>query len=181
LRTSIPAGVLAALTIALALALGGCGDTTPPVAEEGLETDSAYLTVLTAQNENAIEYSKAIVKTTKSDEVEEFASKVIEGRNAESDEISKLQQDGRPETATLSEAAETLGFPLSQFAISADGQPLTSPSTDQGYVKAMKSNANGVIRASNAELKDGSPEVMSFARLITSEREDELDSLKELR
>lgn len=176
-----PTSLLACLSLALALVLSGCSADTRSEGRValGLATDKAYLTILTAQNAVAIAYSEAILKNEPSARLANFAEGAIAARNQEAVEIEKLQaKDSDPAQFTLPNAAEQLGLTFRQLALSGDGALLAEPRSESEYVKAMKSNAKGVLKATEPETEHGSPGVVPFSKQVALRRTDELDSLR---
>ena len=174
--------MLAFAAVALALVASGCNANTRSDGRValGLATDKAYLTVLEEQNANAISYSEAILKADPSAQLETFAKNAISAREAEGKEIDKLQsEDSDPAQFTLPNAAEQLGTTLEALGLSADGEPLAAPSTESGYIEAMKANTKGVVEASAPEIDHGSPGVVPFSKQVLATRDDELDSFQD--
>jgi hypothetical protein len=142
-----------ALLVVAALAATGCGDSTSTEAPEPdrSQIDAAYGAVATAQFANAVGYSDAILKTTTDPEIKKFAQSVI----AQREEWSAMIDESQPED--LTKAAETLAIPLESLGVTADGTPLAAPSSDAGYLSAMKLNNQASVRAAevaNTQLAD---------------------------
>lgn len=132
-----------ALLVVASLAATGCGDsssTEEPKADSA-QLNAAYEAVAAAQFENAIGYSNAILKSTSDPDIKDFAESVIAQREEWSATIDDSQKQD------LTEAADTLAVPLKSLGITADGVQLAAPSSDAGYLSAMKLNNQASLRA----------------------------------
>jgi uncharacterized protein (DUF305 family) len=172
--------MLACVVVALALVASGCSSDAPESGRValGLATDKAYLTILSAENDTAVAYSQAILKTDPSAEVTSIAKNAISLREQEAKKITKLEaNDSDDSEFTLPDAAEQLNTSLSELGLSATGTPLAAPSTEAGYIKAMTANGKAVLKATEPEADHGSPGVVPFAKQVALDRTDELQSL----
>lgn len=148
-----------ALLVVAALAATGCGDSTstekPKV--NSAQLDRAYKTVAATQFANADGYSSAILNTTTDAEIRKFANSVIYQRQVWNGSLDPLPMGDR------TEAADTLGLPLKSLGITADGTPLAAPSSDAGYLSAMKLNNQASLRAAEVAKSDLANQVIRGA------------------
>jgi uncharacterized protein (DUF305 family) len=175
--------LLACLALACVLAASGCNANSRSDGRValGLATDSAYLTVLAAQNRTAVAYSQAIMRAKPSKQVSAFAVQVITSRAKEAKKILELQsEDTQKSDFTLPDAAAQLGRSLAHLGITADGKPLAAPSTDAGYIAAMTANDKAVLKSSSVNTDHGSPGVVPFAKDVILQRTSELETLRNL-
>lgn len=135
-----------ALLVVASLAATGCGDSSSseaPGPDNG-ELHSAFESVAASQFANAVGYSNAILKTSSDPDVKKFAESAIAQREEWSETLDRSQSED------LTKSAEALGIPLKSLAITADGTPLAAPSSDAGYLSAMKLNNQASLRAAKA-------------------------------
>lgn len=171
------------LLAATALVAGGCGDGQDGRTRDGglgpaQADDAAFKVVAAAQIENAIGYSEAVLKSSQDAEVKDFAGQVIAERDKQQALLADLPSGQAPKT--VSEAATALNIPLADLAVSADGQPLAAPSSDNAYVKAMRSNLNASIRAASVERGGSDEATKKLAERILANASSELDQLRSL-
>lgn len=135
-----------ALLVVASLAATGCGDsssTEEPKADTA-QLNAAYEAVAAAQFANAIGYSDAILKATSDPDIKSFAESVLAQRETWNETLDQSQPED------LTKAAETLAISLKSLGITADGTPLAAPSSDAGYLSAMKLNNEASLRAAEA-------------------------------
>lgn len=166
---------------AAALAVGGCGGS-GSTGNTGVDArsanDSAYEAVVAAQIANAVGYSEAILKTSVDPDVKKFAQQAIDERSGQQDILERLRRTG--EQVDVKKASYELDVSLEDLAITADGKPFAAPSSDNAYLKAMKSNLNGSIRAAEVEMNNGGPGTTQLANRVYSNANTELEQLKSL-
>lgn len=155
------------LLVVAALATTGCGDSSSSEGSEPdrAQLDSAYEAVAAAQFANAVGYSNAVLKTTTDPAIKTFAESVLAQRKEWSASLDETQTDD------LSAAADTLAIPLKSLGISADGVPLAAPSTDAGYLSAMKLNDQASLRAAEVATSQLANQVIQGASQELSEIE----------
>lgn len=173
--------LLPLLAIAV-LALAGCGDTSStgnPEVDQRSANDAAYEAIAAAQIENAENYSNAILSTTTNEQIRSLAEQVVAERGEQTDLLNRLRKTGEP--VDIAKASHTLDISLSDLGVSADGKPMAAPSSDAGYVAAMKANLEGAILAAQAEIGDGGPGTTQLANRVYSTATAELEQLKAIK
>lgn len=179
--------VLAAIACCLAAGLSGCSgeakDLSNTQVAGALAYDSAYVTVNTLQNTDAVNYSKTILKTTSDPEIKAFANNVIAVRAAEDKKMAKIKDveniDPNDPT-TPAEASEQLDLSLRKMGVNAQGTPSAAPSTDAGYITAMLANIKASLATTRVEILEGGPGGVPFAKQVFLDRTNELEQLKAL-
>lgn len=172
--------ILCLLALA-ALALAGCGDsgsTGNPEVDARSDMDTAYEAVAAAQIANAVGYSEAILKSSNDADVKKFAQQVLDERAGQQQQLDRFRKTGEP--VDVKKASHELNISLADLAITADGKPLAAPSSDSAYLKAMKANLNGSIKAAEVEMKGGGPGTTQLANRVYSSASAELEQLKQL-
>jgi hypothetical protein len=171
------------LLCALAVLATGCDSSTTsnPEINARLEIDDAFVTVAPLQNDAAIAYSQAILKTTDDPQIKQLADDVIKRRQTENEKFDKLQKNYHSNGApTPQEAADTLDTTLEKLAITAAGKPLAAPSSDSAYLKALEANLKGSLVAINADIDGGGPGTVPFAKEMLFDRTSQLEKVNGL-
>jgi hypothetical protein len=165
-RVSKARTVLVLLAVA-SLATTGCGDssTTDAPKVDSAQLNAAYEAVAAAQFANAIGYSDAILKATSDVEIKSFAESVLVRREMWKATLNESQPDD------LTKAAETLAISMKSLGITAEGTPLAAPSSDAGYLSAMRLNNQASLRAAEAAKSDLAIQVIQGATKELEESE----------
>ncbi|MGK2877315.1 MAG: hypothetical protein ACSLFF_01865 [Solirubrobacterales bacterium] len=169
------------LLVATALVATGCGgsSTTGNASIDArLKIDAAYEAVVAAQIENAEGYSNSILKTTTDPEIESFAESVLATRKAWSQKLERFRKTG--DTMEVKKASYTLDISLKSLGITADGTPLAAPSSDAGYLAAMKLNDRGSLKAARVNSRAGGPGTSQLANVVILDTTEELAQIKQL-
>lgn len=165
-----------------ALAATGCGDTSSTgnaEVDRRNQIDSAYEAVAAAQIANAVAYSNAILKTTSDPEIKQFAESVLAAREKWTAKLERFRRTGA-KVENLAKASYTLDVSLKDLGITADGTPLAAPSSDEGYLAAMKLNDRASLRAAAVNSKLGGPATSQLSNLVIQGATQELAEIKQL-
>jgi uncharacterized protein (DUF305 family) len=171
--------VLSLLVVAT-LGLAGCSGSTTgnPTIDSRNEIDAAYEAVAVAQIAQAVAYSNAILKTSSDPKVKQFAETVLTNRKAWTQKLERFTKTG--ETVDLPKASHDLDISLKSLGVTADGKPLAAPSTDEGYLQAMKLNDRASLRAATVNSHSGGPGTSQLANLVILDATEELAEIKQL-
>jgi uncharacterized protein (DUF305 family) len=169
------------LLVVASLAATGCGGTSTgnPEVDRRNQLDAAYEAVAAAQIEVATDYSNAILKTTKDPEIEKFANSVLAERKQWTEKLDRLRRTGE-EVESLAKASYILDISLKDLGITADGTPLAAPSSDAGYLTAMKSNDKASLLAAEVNNGEGGPATSQLSNLVIQGATQELEQIKQL-
>ncbi|MBJ7354684.1 MAG: hypothetical protein JHC98_07655 [Thermoleophilaceae bacterium] len=172
--------IFLSLLVVATLAMTGCGGSTTgnAVIDSRNEIDAAYEAVAAAQIATAVDYSNAILKTTSDPEIKKFAESVIATRKVWSEKLERFTRNGEP--MELPKASYALDISLKSLGITADGTPLAAPSTDDGYLAAMKLNDRASLRAASVNSRNGGPGTSQLANIVILDATKELAAIKVL-
>ena len=170
--------IVLSLLVVAALAATGCGGSTTgnAIIDSRNEIDAAYEAVAAAQIAQAVAYSEAILKTTSDPEIKKFAESVIATRKVWTQKLERFTQNNEP--IELPKASYALDISLKSLGITADGTPLAAPSTDEGYLAAMKLNDRASLRAATVNSRAGGPGTSQLANLVILDATEELAEIK---
>lgn len=176
-RVLKPRIVLSLLVVA-SLAVAGCGESTTgnPLVDKRNEIDAAYEAVAGAQIAQAVAYSESILTTTADRRIKKFAQSVIDTRKVWTSKLERFTMTG--DTVDLPKASHTLDISLKSLGVTADGTPLAAPSTDAGYLQAMKLNDRASLRAAAVNSRAGGPGTSQLANLVILDATKELAAIK---
>jgi hypothetical protein len=173
---------LAVLVVLASLAMAGCSSEGSTTGSEELDArsqvDAAYEAVASVQIANALIYSKAILASTKDPQIKKFAQEIVTERSTAEDIVKRLRKLGTP--MDVKKASHELDVSLKDLAISRNGQPFAAPSTDAGYLKAMRSNLDGTYAAAVSHLGNGGPGTSQLSARLQGSAAHELEQLKQL-
>jgi uncharacterized protein (DUF305 family) len=178
-RVLKPRIVLTLLAVA-ALTVTGCGSgsTGNALIDSRNEIDAAYEAVIAPQIAQAVAYSNAIMKSTSDPEIKKFAQSVIDTRKAWSTKLERFTKTG--EKVDVAKASHDLDISLKSLGVTPDGALLAAPSSDAGYLKAMKSLDRAALRAAEVNSRDGGPGTAQLANLVILDATKELEAIKQL-
>lgn len=164
-----------------ALAATGCGGTSTgnPEVDARNQLDSAYEAIAAAQIAQAVAYSEAILKTTSDPEIKKFAESVLAEREKWTAKLERFRRTGE-KVENLAKASYTIDISLKSLGITADGKPLAAPSSDEGYLAAMKLNDRASLRAATVNSREGGPATSQLANLVIQGATQELAEIKQL-
>jgi uncharacterized protein (DUF305 family) len=173
------ASSLLVLLVVAALAATGCGDSSTGNAQVDARNaiDAAYEVVAGAQFAQADAYSQAILESTKDPEIKSFAESVISSRKEWSTKLERFRKTG--EQMSIPKASYTLDISLKSLGITADGTPLAAPSSDTGFLSAMKLNDRASLRAAKVNYSDGGPGTSQLSNLVLQGATQELAQIKQ--
>lgn len=162
------------------MAMAGCGGSTTgnPTVDSRNQIDAAYEAVAAAQIDQAVAYSNAILKTTSDPEIKKFAGSALAARKVWAQKLERFTTTG--ETVDLPKASHTLDISLKSLGVTADGTPLAAPSTDDGYLQAMKLNDRASLRAATVNSRAGGPGTSQLSNLVIQGATQELLEIKQL-
>ncbi|MGH2959873.1 MAG: hypothetical protein ACRDKE_09725 [Solirubrobacterales bacterium] len=164
-----------------ALAVSGCGGTSTgnPEVDARNQLDTAYEAIAAAQIAQAVAYSEAILKSTSDPEIKQFAESVLAERKQWTQKLDRLRRTGEKQE-DLAKASHTIDISLKSLGITADGTRLAAPSSDAGYLSAMKLNDRASLRAATANSRRGGPATSQLSNLVIQGATQELAEIKQL-
>lgn len=173
--------IFLSLLVVAALAMTGCGESSTTgnaIIDSRNKIDAAYEAVAGLQIAQGVAYSEAILKTTSDPEIKKFAESAIETRKVWTQKFERFSKTGQE--MTLGQASRELDVSLKSLGITADGTPLAAPSSDDGYLEAMKSINRASLRAAKVNSRAGGPGTSQLANLVILDATEELAEIKAL-
>jgi uncharacterized protein (DUF305 family) len=172
--------IVLSLLVVATLAMTGCGGSTTgnAVIDSRNEIDAAYEAVTAPQIAQAVAYSGAILKTTSDPEIKKFAQSAIDARKVWTQKLERFTKTG--EKVSVATASHDLDISLKSLGITADGTMLAAPSSDSGYLQAMKLNNRASLRAATVNSRAGGPGTSQLANLVILDATEELAEIKAL-
>lgn len=168
--------VTAALAV-FALAIAGCGDSSPAEGQSGNAYDRAFIAAMIPHHEGAIEMAEIAEAESQGEFAQELAASIVA---SQSQEIKQLKQidvrlaDAGVEQGDLDMSEEEMG--MDHDASSLKG----AKPFDEEFLTMMIPHHEGAITMSQALLENGSdPELRKLAEQIIAAQKSEIAQMRE--
>lgn len=179
-------GLLLGVVVALAMALGACGDDPDEDSAGSSNANRAFLEAMIPHHESAIEMATLAKRRAQHPEVRELATRIVNTQRGEIRQIERIHQRlFEQKILPNSDAHEGLGLSAQEAGMAhmeptaalADAKPF-----DKAFIDEMVAHHKGAIRMARAVLDETDDSgVRSLAEAIVTTQSDEIEQMNRWR